>query len=213
MVHFVYFAANQEHYRNLDTFWSTNYLVYCTSNDTDFRIWKKKQNEHKLAKSHFFSHSDVDIIYTWAGCGMEIDFISCFVAIRFWVLLLLSIISSMHRLGWRRDGVRLNAGGALPCVIASRTACFSVRPLNRIENFANQFIYTYRLCMLAVTPLNLDCVSHRGLWRRGAFNSNFNLPVAKTWPEGEYFGVDIWIRHRRHTNQSEKGVMFDTTSP
>lgn len=57
------------------------------------------------------------------------DFISCLLLDRFWLLFLLSKISSMQRRGWRRDGVRLNTGGALPCTIASRTACFSVRPL------------------------------------------------------------------------------------
>lgn len=81
---------------------------------------------------------------------MEIDFISCLFAIRFCALLLLSIISSMHRLGWRRDGVRLNTGGVLPCEIASRTACFSVRPLNRIENLQiNLFIHS-QLCPIAI---------------------------------------------------------------
>lgn len=58
------------------------------------------------------------------------DFISCFPAVcHLCALFLLSKISSMHRRGCRRDGVRLNTGGALPCPIASRTTCFSVRPL------------------------------------------------------------------------------------
>lgn len=72
------------------------------------------------------------IIYAWAGCGMEIDLISRLPLARFCMLLLLSKISSMQRRGWRRDGVRLKAGGALPWCIECLPDCLSVRSLDRM---------------------------------------------------------------------------------
>lgn len=58
------------------------------------------------------------------------DFISCLPLLaRLCVLFLPSKISSMHRRGCLREGVRLNTGGARPWTAASLTACFSVRPL------------------------------------------------------------------------------------
>lgn len=74
--------------------------------------------------------------YAWAGCGMDTDFISCLLndVLPLASMNLLSMSSSMQRLGWRRDGVRLNAGGVRLWFIASRIACFSVRPLLERSN-------------------------------------------------------------------------------
>lgn len=70
--------------------------------------------------------------YTWAGWGIEIDLVSnlfpfCIPAED----LLFSSSSSKDLRGCRRDGVRLKLGGDRPCARASRTACFSVRPLQK----------------------------------------------------------------------------------
>lgn len=69
------------------------------------------------------------LAYAWAGCGIEIDLISCLPVALFCMFVLLSKISSMHRLGCLRDGVRLNMGGALPCSIICLVDCLSVRSL------------------------------------------------------------------------------------
>lgn len=172
MVHFVYFAANQERYRNSDTFWSTNYLVYCKWNDTDFRIWKKYTNQRIWFSIRRTAGRRCRYLHLgWLWYGNRFYFLfsrHSFLCVAF---IIDNFINASSRLATRWSTFESRRRPTLRNCIANGLFFGASTKSNRKLQI-NLFT---RMVPLAVTPLNLDCVRHEFMTGRIQFEFQFYL--------------------------------------